>query len=237
MAGQLLPNCDKKMITAPDKVISYRVAAFAAIERRKSVARLCLRLPLLALFVIAPLAGIHGQEQPADDVGSSFVGYDGAPDLTVVSRKSELFFYPCDQCHAAMEPNPAIRQLNVMHDAEIDHGMGRIWCLSCHDLEERNMLRTLLGNRVDFDDAHLVCGGCHANRHKDWSFGVHGKRVDNWQGERTVYSCTHCHNPHSPAIAPRAPSPAPNPRAGLELEEGEIHRESPVWERQEDHEE
>ena len=184
MAGQLLPNCDKKMITAPDKVISYRVAAFAAIERRKSVARLCLRLPLLALFVIAPLAGIHGQEQPADDVGSSFVGYDGAPDLTVVSRKSELFFYPCDQCHAAMEPNPAIRQLNVMHDAEIDHGMGRIWCLSCHDLEERNMLRTLLGNRVDFDDAHLVCGGCHANRHKDWSFGVHGKRVDNWQGER-----------------------------------------------------
>lgn len=225
------------MGTAPDKASRYLAAACAAFGQRRYIARLRMGLPLLVIVAFVPFAAIVGQEQPADDVGSSFTGYAGAPDLAVVSRKSELFFYPCDQCHAAMEPNPAIRQLNVMHAAEIDHGMGRIWCLSCHDLEERNMLRTLLGNKVDFDETHLVCGGCHANRHRDWSFGVHGKRVENWQGERTVYGCTHCHDPHSPAIAPRAPSPAPNPRAGLEINEGEIHRELPVWERQEEHRE
>ena len=144
-----------------------------------------------------------------------FTGYPGAPEIDVVARKEELFFYPCDQCHAAMEPNPEIRALDTFHDSEIDHGRGRIWCLSCHDLEERNYLRTLLDEPVDFDASHLVCGGCHANRHKDWMFGVHGKRVSNWQGARTQYNCTHCHNPHSPAIEPRAPKPPPPVRAGL----------------------
>ena len=227
------------MKTAPDNGKRLPVSVPAANGRRKPGRRLRLALPVLAVISFVPAATSGGQDQSADDAGASFSGYAGAPDVTVVSRKSELFFYPCDQCHAVMEPDPAIRQLNVMHVAEIDHGMGRIWCLSCHDLDERNMLRTLLGNRVDFDEAYLVCGGCHANRHKDWSFGVHGKRVENWQGERTVYGCTHCHDPHGPAIAPRAPSPAPNPRAGLELKEGEIHREMPVWERerQEEHEE
>jgi len=188
----------------------------------------------LALLIIPAAAARSGQEQaPAEDSGATDL-YPEAPELTVLSRKSELFFYPCDQCHAAMEPDPTIRVLDVMHDAEIDHGRGRIWCLSCHDLNDRNMLRDLLGRPVDFDDTHLVCGGCHANRHEDWWYGVHGKRLENWQGERTVYSCTHCHNPHSPAISPRAPSPPPRARAGLELQEGEIHRSESPWERREE---
>ena len=166
-----------------------------------------------------------------------FEGYPGAPSVSVVPRKSELFFYPCEQCHAAMEPDPTIRTLDTMHDGEIEHGRGRIWCLSCHDLENRNYLKTLLNEPVDFDEAHLVCGGCHANRHKDWYFGAHGKRVANWQGERTLYNCTHCHNPHSPAIKARAPKPAPPVRAGLTLEPGIEHEKSAIWETQKEHEE
>ena len=159
----------------------------------------------------------------------------------MLPRKQELFFYPCDQCHESMEPNPEIRPLNAMHDSALEHGRGRIWCLSCHDLENRNFLTTLLNELVDFDEAYLVCGGCHANRHRDWSFGAHGKRVDNWQGERTVYNCTHCHDPHNPAIKARAPKPAPPVRAGLELKRGTEHETNPVWgsheEQQEAHEE
>lgn len=143
----------------------------------------------------------------------------------MVPRKDQLFFYPCDQCHAAMEPNPEIRELDALHDSELDHGRGRIWCLSCHAYEDRNYLRTLLDEPVDFDDAHLVCGGCHSNRHRDWIFGVHGKRVSSWQGPRTIYSCTHCHNPHAPAIEPRAPQAAPPVRAGLAREAGAGHGE------------
>jgi hypothetical protein len=182
---------------------------------------------------------LSAQAQEATDVQQPlrFEGYPGAQAISVVARKDEMFFYPCTVCHAAMEPNPEIRELAAPHQVPLEHGRGRIWCMSCHDLEDRNSLITLLDEPVDFDDAHLVCGGCHANRHKDWYFGAHGKRVANWQNERTLYNCTHCHNPHDPAIKPRAPKPAPPVRAGLELERGIGHEKSHVWETEEEHEE
>jgi len=155
-----------------------------------------------------------------------FEGYLGAQEFTVVPRKHGLLLYPCVQCHQIMEPNPEIRQLNAPHQIELEHGLGRIWCISCHDLDTRSNLKTLLGEPVDFDDAHLVCGGCHSSRHKDWYFGAHGKRVDNWQGERTLYSCTHCHDAHNPSITARAPKPAPPVRAGLELKRKVEHVDS-----------
>jgi len=194
-------------------------------------------LPLVALFLCSVLQSVNAEESTESPQSLRFEGYPNAPEVTVVPRKEKLFFYPCDQCHAAMEPNPDIRPLNAMHDSALEHGRGRIWCTSCHDLENRNYLTTLLDELVDIDEAHLVCGGCHANRHKDWSFGAHGKRVANWQGERTLYNCTHCHNPHSPAIKPRAPKPSPPVRAGLNLERGTEHEKSSVWDSREEHEE
>jgi len=193
---------------------------------------------LQCLFCITCLILVPAEAQDLADGQQElrFEGYPGAQELTVVPRKDDLFFYPCTQCHAAMEPNPEIRELNAPHDSEIQHGRGRIWCLSCHDLDNRNTLKTLLGEPVDFDEAHLVCGGCHANRHKDWYFGAHGKRVANWQNDRTLYNCTHCHNPHSPAIKPRAPKAAPPVRAGLKLEHATEHESSHVWDSQEEHE-
>lgn len=169
------------------------------------------------------LSTVRAQDATKTDEMIRFEGYPGAPEVEVVPRKDELFFFPCDQCHASMEPNPEIRPLDTMHDTGIDHGRGRIWCLSCHDFEKRDYLRTLLGEPVDFDDAYIVCGGCHANRHKDWAFGVHGKRVANWAGTRTQYNCTHCHNAHSPAIPARPPKPPPPVRAGLKRERDADH--------------
>jgi len=174
-------------------------------------------------------AGARAQETAAEAAPIRFEGYADAPQVTVVSRKNELFFYPCDQCHADMEANPDIRTLDTPHHAEIQHGRGRIWCLSCHDLENRNNLTTLLGEPVDFDEAYVVCGGCHASQHKDWTFGAHGKRVASWRGERTQYNCTQCHDAHEPAIAPRAPEAPPPARAGLELKPGKLHEATPIW--------
>ncbi len=178
----------------------------------------------------------HAQDEPDSGPSLRFEGYPAAPEFAVVPRKDKLFLYPCSQCHDAMEPNPEIRAMSVMQHAELEHGRGRIWCMSCHDFEDRDNLRTLLGEPVDFDDAHLVCGGCHANRHKDWVFGVHGKRLETWQGDRTQYNCTHCHNPHKPAIAPRAPQPPPPVRSGLELKRGDDHANKRSWDPQEDRE-
>ncbi len=176
------------------------------------------------------------QDVAVDEDSLRFEGYPEAPDIEVVSRKDELFFYPCTQCHEFLEPSADIRELQAPHDISLDHGLGRIWCLSCHDLDNRDNLISLLNEPVDFDAAHLVCGGCHANRHKDWYFGAHGKRIVNWQGERTVYNCTHCHDAHSPAIKPRAPKPSPPVRAGLERQIGVEHERSSIWETEEEHE-
>ena len=188
---------------------------------------------ILALAVSLAFFGLQSAiaEEPTDSPQPlRFEGYPDATGYSVVPRKGELFFYPCDQCHASMEPNPEIRPLEALHDSVLEHGRGRIWCLSCHDLENRNYLTTLLNELVDFDEAHIVCGGCHSNRHKDWVFGAHGKRVANWQGDRTLYNCTHCHDAHNPAIKARAPKPPPPVRAGLTLERGTDHEKSAVWE-------
>ena len=194
---------------------------------------------LLGAGWIMCLILIPVQAQESADVQQAvrFEGYADAQEIAVVPRKENLFFYPCMQCHGFLEASAEIRQLNAPHESSLEHGRGRIWCLSCHDLENRDTLKTLLGEPVDFDEAHLVCGGCHANRHKDWYFGAHGKRVANWQDERTQYNCTHCHNPHAPAIKPRAPQPPPPVRAGLKLERGIEHEPSHVWERAEEREE
>jgi len=194
-------------------------------------------LQWLVCIICLILLPAEAQETPENLQPLRFEGYPGTHEFDVVPRKEDLFFYPCTQCHGFLEPSAEIRELNAPHDSNLEHGRGRIWCLSCHDLENRDTLKTLLGEPVDFNEAHLVCGGCHANRHKDWYFGAHGKRVANWQDERTLYNCTHCHNPHDPAIKPRAPKPAPPVRAGLKLERGIEHETSHVWERDEEHDE
>lgn len=145
-----------------------------------------------------------------------FTGYPGAPAFRVVSRTAQLSWQPCSSCHNAMTPNPVPRKLFAPHPAALDHGGGRIWCLDCHQQDDRDKLHTLAGKPVAFDAAFEVCGGCHFPQQKDWYFGAHGKRVANWQGERDIYNCTHCHNPHTPALKARAPQPPPPVRAGLE---------------------
>lgn len=190
-------------------------------------------LPLAAVLTCICVSDAKAQESSEAPAALRFEGYPDAPEISVVPRKDELFFYPCDQCHAEMDANPEIRPLETVHHAEIQHGGGRIWCLSCHDLDDRNYLITLLNERVDFDEAYVVCGGCHSSRHKDWAFGAHGKRVAEWQGVRTQYNCTHCHDAHNPVVEARAPKPAPPARAGLELKRATRHQAAPVWQSRE----
>ncbi len=190
---------------------------------------------LMACLVLAMVASAPAEENaplggPAADL--RFKGYPDAPAFTVVPRKDKLSLYPCSNCHRFMEPNPKPRDLSPPHNAvEFQHGAGRVWCLVCHNPTDRDTLRTQLDEQVDFNDAYLVCGGCHADRQKDWYFGGHGKRVGNWQGERALYNCTHCHNPHEPVIQAREPMPPPPVRAGLERKDGHGHAKQRVWDR------
>jgi hypothetical protein len=169
-------------------------------------------LPFRALRDNAPPAA----DLPEPTLPKAFDGYLDAPPFSVVPRKDHLTYYPCSACHGVLTPNAEPRKLTgAPHPAALDHGNGRIWCLDCHTLRDRDHLHTLSGQPVDFDQAYLVCGQCHFNRQKDWYFGAHGKRADNWRGARVIYNCTVCHDPHSPGLKPRAPGKPPPVRAGL----------------------
>jgi len=148
----------------------------------------------------------------------TFRGYEGAPDFEVVSRKKKLRLYPCTLCHRFLPTKSTPRKLvtALPHPNSIQHGKGRMWCLDCHHEGDKNLLRTIQGEKIDFDQEHLLCGQCHHNRHKDWYFGAHGKRLDNWRGKRKIVLCTHCHNPHNVVLRSRKPQEKPPVRVGLD---------------------
>ena len=160
-----------------------------------------------------------------------FVSYSDRPVPKVPPRKDHLTFYPCSQCHEHWKTNEEPRELAPVHDVGLQHGQGRLWCLVCHDSEDRDQLRTVRGGKVDFNEAWRVCGQCHSNRQKDWYFGAHGKRVYDWQGEAERYNCTHCHNPHRPPFMQRKPQPKPPVRAGLNPMPRTTHERLTIWER------
>lgn len=188
-------------------------------------------LLLLALFACIPVGFAQARQEVTEP---GIIVNASAVEFSIVPRKQELNFYPCTQCHQFLTPNPEVRELISPHPSTLDHGDQRIWCLTCHKIDDRDYLTNLLGESIDFDSAPELCASCHMQRHKDWMFGGHGKRVSNWQGERVIYSCPHCHDPHSPMIEPRAPKPLPPLRKGLE--HPEIMREAhpPAWERPKD---
>ncbi len=121
-------------------------------------------------------------------------------------------YYPCDTCHdEGDEVNTNPRALVEDHeDLELVHGRKRFWCLTCHDVSDRNSLVLFNGERVDFDSSEKVCAQCHFRNFRDFEGGAHGKRLNAWRGERLLEACTTCHNAHSPAIKPRKPKAPPD---------------------------
>ncbi len=156
-----------------------------------------------------------------------------APAFKVKLRKeSQLESYPCMDCHEDEETNLEIRELEEEHDElTLEHGGERFWCLTCHQPDNRDYLRSLKNNAIDFDQSYRLCGQCHFQRQKDWFFGAHDKRMGNWLGERILYLCTECHDPHSPSIKPIKPNPPPKVRKGLVFVPNGTHLKAKVWEK------
>jgi hypothetical protein len=108
--------------------------------------------------------------------------------------------FPCTGCHDGMEKNGTRREL-AFHDEQqsiFDHDAEHRWCLDCHDLQNRDVLRLANGAPVPFTESYRLCGQCHGDKFRDWRVGVHGKRVGQWDGAKTYFLCVNCHNPHSP---------------------------------------
>jgi hypothetical protein len=138
------------------------------------------------------------------------------PAFSVIPAVKDLAMHPCGNCHRWAKSNTTMRKLLTPHDNfSLQHGLsehGKLWCFTCHDLTGNGgdgSLRTLDGAQLDYAESYVLCTQCHASQGRDWTFGAHGKRHQNWQGSRQIYTCTACHYPHAPAMKLRLAKPGP----------------------------
>jgi hypothetical protein len=177
---------------------------------------------------------VHEMANPAKLVEGA-PPFDGAPAFRVVTRKKDPDMHPCGDCHDDAESDLTPRELQEPHDDfKLEHGLhgkGEFWCFTCHRVKGAGGLRTLEKEKLAFDESYVVCAQCHGQAARDWAFGSHGKRVEGWQGERTLLNCTVCHFQHRPRIEPREPVGPPPVRRGLARQEVAPHKVQPIWEK------
>jgi hypothetical protein len=126
----------------------------------------------------------------------------------VLARKQSIERYKCSSCHGD-KPVLAKSGLELTHgNILLNHGQeGRaLDCIDCHHPEDRDFLEDKKGRKIDFDHSYQLCGQCHFRQKRDWLGGAHGKRVSNWAGDRVVFNCATCHDPHSPRFEKRFPA-------------------------------
>lgn len=131
------------------------------------------------------------------------------------------------------EPRSLIMHTDLVPDAtNLQHGGGAIWCLDCHNRDERDKLVDNFDNAISFNQPQKVCGSCHGSEYQDWRGGIHGKRIGEWatDGKKRWFTCTECHNPHDvqqgakeSGFAYIHSEPAPMLPKGLENADHERH--------------
>jgi len=177
---------------------------------------------LMAFFIVSFLGCSHNNKSESDNndkeihkVYSEKVEGKETEENDEIAIESPPFtegIFPCNECHAELEPNPVRRELADMHDdisAIFDHDSENRWCLDCHDINNRDYLKLASGKLIGFDESYKLCGQCHGDKLRDWKVGVHGKRTGEWNGKKQYLLCVHCHNPHSPKFKPMKPLPPP----------------------------
>ena len=171
-------------------------------------------LPILAALTLAGCGGGHDSDPHA---GSSHAGLlatleqagtaEGTPALQAEPRSVQMTRFPCARCHD--KPMAVLKQTRpAAHwEVKLEHAAGLITeCKTCHTENTAASLHLLNGKEVSFDASYELCAQCHSRQVSDWRGGAHGKRTTGWGEERRVLSCTGCHNPHRPSLAPRWPA-------------------------------
>ncbi len=183
-------------------------------------------LLFFALGLVSPLLGLGIGSIRAQSLDSGAVLETDALDEAEKSKlESEREFpvpltplpktiTPCRACHGPEKDFPVNfkrrEDLLVHKNVKLNHGGVRVWCLDCHNPDDRNYLVPLSdGKPIDFDHSYLLCGKCHGTKFRDWRVGIHGRRTGKWNGEKTYYRCVSCHDPHSPRFKPIEPMPPP----------------------------
>lgn len=126
-------------------------------------------------------------------------------------------YFPCSDCHEDEPTNRVVRQLEDDHE-DIALAHGDLWCLHCHDADDRDHLHLADGRLLEFADSWQLCVQCHGQQKEPWRAGVHGKRTGHWWGAKEVWTCVSCHSPHAPHFQPIEPKPPPKPPREITLQ-------------------
>jgi hypothetical protein len=158
--------------------------------------------PRLALAAAALLAAAVASAA-APKAAQPAARAEKKPEVLVEARPPPFSegIFPCMDCHR--DQKDGTRRELGFHDEQqaiFDHDSEHRWCLDCHDLENRDVLRLASGAPVPFTESYRLCGQCHGDKYRDWRAGIHGKRVGEWDGAKTYLLCVSCHNPHSPGF-------------------------------------
>jgi Zn finger protein HypA/HybF involved in hydrogenase expression len=151
---------------------------------------------------IALIAGLLAGGACAESGAGSSDGAKGdvavvkpTPKIVVVSPLNK---FDCEQCHRHVD-EAAWGSVKSHAEIQVKH-MPDARCKSCHDPAQPSRLRLASGQAIELKNAHLLCGQCHSTQAADWSVGIHGKQIGNWQTELHRYACTRCHDAHAPAF-------------------------------------
>lgn len=124
-------------------------------------------------------------------------------------------YFPCSDCHEDEPADPERRELDEHDNIKLAHG--DLWCLDCHQSDQRDLLHLSDASPVEMSESWRLCTRCHAKKIPEWRAGVHGKRVGSWWGPKEYWTCVKCHDPHSPLFKPLTPKPPPVAAEDIQL--------------------
>jgi hypothetical protein len=169
--------------------------------------------PWLTGVLAVALLGTAAWGQGAHDAKPAAAPAAAPAKVRLVEAKPPPFtdgIFPCTSCHTGdFKANKRTLEFHDDVQGEFNHDNENRWCLDCHDAKNRDMLHLTGGALIPFTESYRLCGQCHGDKYRDWKRGVHGKRVGQWNGERTYLLCVNCHNPHTPRFKPIKPLPPP----------------------------
>jgi hypothetical protein len=174
------------------------------------------RWPLLAGALVAvALLGADSWWRPSNsDAGYPSRPLEPEPEPVLLPPPPiDDEYFPCSDCHEDELADPERRDLDEHDDIELAHG--DLWCLDCHQSDQRDLLHLSDASPVHMEESWQLCTRCHAKRIPDWRAGVHGKRTGYWRGPKQYLTCVVCHDPHSPLFKPLEPKPPPIPAEKL----------------------
>ena len=156
-------------------------------------------------------------------------GFSKPPDFQKTQKLDQTWFTPktaraeiiktkslvgnCFVCHMGMVPNPDVSQPKFSHKSiELEHGKNKR-CYNCHLIQDRNLLTPDYGPGIVHQKVEELCARCHGIVYNDWQNGTHGSKRGYWMNQdnfNTIrFTCTQCHDPHSPKFRFKDYAPPP----------------------------